>query len=326
MRKIDIEGWALKIIDQVLAGQSTEDSRVELKAKWPDPQKAARRIAAHANTAGGEPILWLIGVDEKGKSVIGASNLDKAEWYPAVESCFVELSPDMRDLNIPSNGTTVTALLFDTDRAPFVIKNPAYGKSPDSVEYEVPWRSATGTRSAKRSDLIRLLLPIEAQPEIEVLNGSLHVNIDGKEGPLPTNQLIWKLSLDLYFAPRNRDRIVIPFHKCEASFEVRGIIPLTPFSFFSIGPQVTFSPETRSLDSLSATMTKTNAELIVDGPGEIRLIASTTTEFFEGCLDSDIRLVINFSAINSDRPVVIDRKFSPSGDNKWELSLEGDKQ
>jgi hypothetical protein len=53
----EIGRWALRAIDQVEAGQPNEDFRVELKSQWPaDFQKAARRVAGHANAARSEPV------------------------------------------------------------------------------------------------------------------------------------------------------------------------------------------------------------------------------------------------------------------------------
>jgi hypothetical protein len=73
MKSYEIEDWALQIIDQVVNNKPNEDSRIELKTGWIDSKKAARRIAGHANSCQGEPILWLIGVDEKSQSVPGVS-------------------------------------------------------------------------------------------------------------------------------------------------------------------------------------------------------------------------------------------------------------
>src|SRR5437879_2012436 len=64
MKSAQIEAWILRIADRIKGGKPLEDSRVEIKAEWTDPIPAARRIAAHANAAGGEPILWIIGIDE----------------------------------------------------------------------------------------------------------------------------------------------------------------------------------------------------------------------------------------------------------------------
>jgi hypothetical protein len=92
MNKTQIEAWALSIIDRVRADQPIEDSRVELKSEWIEAVKAARRIAGHANAARGEPILWLIGVDEE-KGVVGAKQEELANWYSAVQNQFDELAP-----------------------------------------------------------------------------------------------------------------------------------------------------------------------------------------------------------------------------------------
>ena len=73
MKALAIESWALRVLERVGNRQSVEDSKVELKAKWPDPVKAARRIAGHANAARGESILWLIGADEKQGVITGAN-------------------------------------------------------------------------------------------------------------------------------------------------------------------------------------------------------------------------------------------------------------
>ena len=85
MRNHEIEAWALGIIDRVIQKQPIEDDRVELKAEWPDALKAARRIAGHANAARGEPILWLIGVDEKAGAIPRANALNCLR-FPDVHS------------------------------------------------------------------------------------------------------------------------------------------------------------------------------------------------------------------------------------------------
>jgi hypothetical protein len=88
MKKHDIEAWTLRVIDRVNSNQPTEDSRVELKSRWPeDPRRVARQIAGHANAAHGEPILWLIGVDQHA-GVVGAEQVKVANWYPGVEAEF----------------------------------------------------------------------------------------------------------------------------------------------------------------------------------------------------------------------------------------------
>lgn len=69
LRRYEVEAWVLRIVEDVLARRLSEDHVVELKTDWPgDWPKAARRIAAHANSARQQPILWIIGLDEKARA------------------------------------------------------------------------------------------------------------------------------------------------------------------------------------------------------------------------------------------------------------------
>ena len=209
MRLVQIENWALDVINSVDAGHPSEDARVELKAEWIEAQKAARQIAGHANAARGDPILWLIGVDQK-RGVTGANHNELANWYPRVVAEFDGIAPTMVDVNVPYRERTVVALLFETDRAPFVVKNRAYGaEAGSSIAFEVPWRDGTSTRTANRSDLIRLLVPLLFLPEVEVLSGELALSVHDKYQ--------YYLRMRLYVVPQDGSSVVIPFHQCEVT-------------------------------------------------------------------------------------------------------------
>ena len=130
MRLIQIEAWTLAIIDRVNSKSPIEVFRVELKSEWPQPQKAARQIAGHANAARGESILWLIGVDED-KGVTGATHEELANWFVSIQAEFDGIAPSMIDINIPIDGKTIVALYFETDQAPYVVKNPSFGKKKE---------------------------------------------------------------------------------------------------------------------------------------------------------------------------------------------------
>ncbi|HET6977881.1 MAG TPA: hypothetical protein VFI24_16245 [Pyrinomonadaceae bacterium] len=159
MRNSEIERWTLEIIRRVENHQPVEDSRVELKRQWPtEHSKAARRLAGHANAARGERILWLIGVDEQA-GAIGADYQEASDWLNRLFSNFDQLSPNVYALNVPTNsGRTVVALVFETARAPFVVRNPHFGsRSDDPISLEVPWRKGTEIRTATRADLLLLL-------------------------------------------------------------------------------------------------------------------------------------------------------------------------
>jgi hypothetical protein len=129
MLKHQLEGWALDVLDRVASGGRLEDSRVEIKREWPDPVEAARRIAGHANAARGAPILWLIGVDEKARTIPGADYKELANWFPRLQSQFDELAPSLQDLNVPYKGVTVIALISKLTGHRLWSRIPAEGPS-----------------------------------------------------------------------------------------------------------------------------------------------------------------------------------------------------
>ena len=214
MKLNEIESWALRVLERVEKHSPIEDSLVELKVEWVEPSKAARRIAGHANAARGESILWLIGVDEK-KGVIGANHQELSNWFSAVQSHFDGITPELLTVNVSYKEKTIAALCFDTTRAPFVVKNPAFGKATgEPVEWEVPWREGTKTRSASRNDLVLLLSPLSKLPKIEILDADMCLT----SGPKPYFHFV----LIAYVVPLGSQPITFPFHKCTAYFNAGG--------------------------------------------------------------------------------------------------------
>ena len=207
MRAIEIESWALRVIDSVKDLRQTEDTKVELKAEWPAPKNAARRIAGQANSALGDPILWLIGVDEKRGAIVGADMNDFSDWWQQVCVEFDELAPVLTELAMPVDGKTIVALQFDTDRAPFVVKNPDGGR----VQREVPWRDGTSVRTARRSDLVRMLLPMQHLPAVEVVACFLCYRVAKAAEHFDVTV---QLRASLYVIPAQGERAVIPWRKC----------------------------------------------------------------------------------------------------------------
>jgi hypothetical protein len=298
MRSPQIESWALSIIDRVESGQPLEDYRVELKSAWIPPEKAARRIAGHANAARGAQILWLIGIDEK-NGVTGAEHQELANWYAGVKAQFDGLAPSLIDLNIPVRDKTVVALLFETDRAPFVVKNPYHGKERGEVaELEVPWRENTSIRSATRADLLKLLSPLQALPILEVLKGTLRtkeVIIDGRR------KLSWKLGVELYVETSGEDRITIPFHRCEAEFQVPKSLGWTCFSGVHLQP-----PPSQSL-----TIEATPDEVFIKGPGKLILKAWLTNESVQANPKSNAHIRISLLPIKAEHAISLELVLFP---------------
>ncbi len=270
MNRVEISAWALNIIERVEKGQPFEDSVVELKSEWPkDPAEAARQIAGQANAARGAPILWLIGVHQR-KGVVGVLYEELSTWWPQVRALFDEqLAPAMQDVNVPLSGKTVVALLFETDYAPFVVKNPLYNKPGEKtwIKFEVPWRVGTSTWSATRADLLRLLVPRQRLPDVEVLSGELRVQ---RQETSPEVNWLWNLEMGLYITPSTKELVCIPFHRCAVALEIEGM--QLSFDKVRLTPPYTWGPDAVPL---SRTIEGTEREVLVHAPGELKLHAGT---------------------------------------------------
>ena len=166
MTSQELEVWTRKIVDTALSGQHTEDSRIELKSEWPEPEKAAHRLAAHANAAGGSPILWIIGVDETARALTNPAPTERANWITSVASFFDGYPPTLlTDVNMIIHDKSVVALYFETEHgAPYVVKHATGGSYPERV---VPWREGTRTRAARRHELLRILVPKRSLADLE---------------------------------------------------------------------------------------------------------------------------------------------------------------
>jgi len=277
MTKQEIEFRVIDIIERVLKKQPVEDDTVELKSEWIEPAQAARRLAAHANCARGIPILWIIGLDET-RGLIGADMNEVSNWYNAIKSRFDEGIFTNLDkcLNVPYSGKTVVALLFETDRAPYVIKNEAGGQ----IAREVPWRKGNSTDSARRSDLIKLLAPLQKNPIFEILGGSIVLTT-----LKPSNKKQFKLHLDLYITPRTSDLLVIPNHRCKANLLLPSTQTKISFDHIRLHAPIGFDFNSGRMDitkmkivEKSFTIQSTPNEIVVRGPGTMILETEAEVE------------------------------------------------
>jgi hypothetical protein len=303
LRLSQLEAWALSICDRISREVPLEDSRVELKAIWPDPAKAARRLAGHANAARGEPILWLIGVDEQ-RGAVGVVSGDTASWLSQIASHFDGIAPAAIDLVVPVADRQVVALLFDTTRAPFVVRNVSHGQpGGGAVEREVPWREGAAVRSARREDLIRLLVASQRTPLVETRGARCSVKRTKHREDFVFE---WDLFVKLYLVPFTDDRIVYPFHRCQVAL----VEPVTDRTVFDIAPSLSVPTRRTSgfagstEESLSATMESTTSELIVFGPGAVELRNFPGTPLLDLTDLHRLRVDLHLLAIHSDVPIV----------------------
>lgn len=270
MKSQELENRVLQIAAAAVRGEQIEDSRIELKSDWPDAKKAARRLAAHANSARSDWILWVIGLDEKGRSVRPAREAGFTEWWAKVAAEFESVSLDPQVLSVACDGGTVVALFCPTDRAPYVVRNPDGG----AIQFEVPWRVSNDVRSATRAQLLTLLVPLSSVPSVELLGGVLSATY--KDGPQGSGQRrgATDVRVSLYVTPQRQERIVFPFHRCRARVQFSDS-PAVDLGGLSIHPDFgyTKSGVGGKRESYSPNAEVSQTEVILDGPTRLTLSA-----------------------------------------------------
>ena len=261
MRKQEIALWAMEACQRVHRGVRNEDSRIEFKTTWPEAKKAARRVGGHANSMRGEPILWIIGIDETSGVVGLTESRDPGDWYAMMRSVFDGVAPELGGaVNFDFDGKVLCALQFETDAAPYVVKNQA---GEGGVQFEVPWREGTLLRSAKQHELLRLLLPLQSLPSFEVLSATVVARGSGE------TTVEWSAELEVFVEPPQGRVVTVPFHRMEVIVHPNA----------GDGSQVTLTLDKRMVAlgeyTLLDTMRiwATSSEAVIGCPGRIRLTA-----------------------------------------------------
>lgn len=305
MKRHEIESLAREIIDRVKVGQRVEDQLYELKADWPDHADAALRIAAHGNAARGESVLWLIGVDEN-RGVTGASAVDPATWYPQIERHFDGHAPEMRPVNFSVEGRSVVALLFGTERAPFVVKNPKGGYP----EFSVPWREGTRLRAAKRDELLRILSPLQRLPSFDVLGAAVERIVpESTRNQVDVREHLWGAALKVFVNLKGEKRIVIPFYRCSGELT---FIPQQNFRH-------SFDKVYMQPFSKSSTIVASDTEVRLDDAGALRMVGELRVPLMGGRPGGEAHVTFNIYTTDVDRPAIIDLTIPLRSDlRQWE--------
>lgn len=223
MRKIEIETWAIRVLDSLRPNERVEDHFVELKREWLPAKQLARSLAGHANSAHGDNILWIVGADEKQGAVLGAPHEELANWWPQMEAEFADkVTPEMIPVRMSYKSEPVTAMLFKTDRAPYVVRNPSFGfVAGHSIEWEIPYRSGTKLRSATRNEMITLLSPHLNLPRCELRAAEVKL----KEPALKDRWVqMCEIKAEFYLLPQDDRPIALDDDESSVSIEFPGII------------------------------------------------------------------------------------------------------
>ena len=212
LKQSDIE---LRVHNALIALKkgTAEDDLVEFKGAWKDPILAARQLAGSANQAAGEPVYWVFGVDGSGGD-IDLSSHDPADWWLRVMSRFDGQEPELiahRSVEIQPGGTA-NAFVIGTDAAPYVVKSTKL----DDDRLEIPIRTATATRSATRSQIMRMLAPSIRVPILDVLDAYIVAYYPKEEQGIRVRG-----EIDVFFDyPTNRDAATLPAHLATAVFHM----------------------------------------------------------------------------------------------------------
>lgn len=297
MRSHEIEFRALRAIEGLQKNIPPPEAAVAVFQKWPKPgPAAARRLAAHANTARGRDLLWVIGVAANGK-LVGADLKAFPDWWAQMLPYFESLAPEVTPLNVPSGERKVVALHIQTERAPFLFsKDPARG-----ISAEVPWLEAGMVRSARRSELIALLSPLQDLPNFEILDAELSAWQPHHSPYGPKVAFRWTLDATVYVVPKGESRVVVPFHRCRSAIGFSGT------SFKSDGTELTLTP-----DKASTAVRATESALLIEGLGRFFLFCCGQATEPDLPLDRAAILQFDFFPTGAERSTTVQAECLPS--------------
>lgn len=214
-------------------------------------------------------MLWLIGVEEV-SGVVGANPRDMATWWSQVKSEFDGQVPYILDVSLSLATGIVVALIFETDRAPFVVRNTVHGlPGGGPVAREVPWREGTSVRSATRSDLLRLLTPTSELPALEIFKAEASLWPNAENGNILT------VTLTVYAVVSLGAAVVLPNHQAHGTFHLaeQGISGDLETSLAAASQSPSFGRRNLS-DSWTHTVHQGDRQVLLEGPGFFRFIGS----------------------------------------------------
>ena len=292
-----LEYRALSLLEALRSGRilADADATAAVYRSWPRPPVvAARRLAAQANAARGRDVLWLVGVDSIGLGP-GADHSNCNDWLNAVLPFFDGLAPQVTALKIPLTpaagkrpATTMSALLVETSRTPFVVR----GGGRKGV-LEVPWSDLAGgpIRHAGRLELIKLLTPLQDLPQLEILEAELTFYKNAHASYSNKATFRWTLDGSLYLLPNGDGRVIIPLHRCRGSLAGT---EQTPFS--AAAADINFTA-----DKNSPSVRLTDSAILVEGLGRVFVYCSGSTNQPELPLQQPLSFLIDLVPAGSER-------------------------
>jgi hypothetical protein len=191
------------------------------------------------------------------------------------------------------------------------VKNPSHGsQGAGPVSLEVPWREGTSTRSATRSDLIRVLVPLAQMPTVEVLTGYLRANL------VAQGSLGWYLEMQLYIVASSQSQIVFPFHKCSVWVGIPDERRQVTLNKVYIESYPKPAPGTPS----SLTVRSSQTEAIIESVGMVKVSGYGVSVIAGGNIGDSAKITIHLVQAHDARPIIITHHLSSSGTDHEEIS------
>lgn len=201
----------------------------------------------------------------------------------------------MDDIAVGRESKVLHALLFETDRAPYTVYVPGPDGNPTD-RLEVPYRVAAGTRSARREDLLRILVPKAAQPSLEILKCNIVDRLARLEKALAVEVV-------MYCTPGSAAVVALPAHKLQAEL-------------FSNGSPLAVRAEDISV---STSGLKGPTEVLISAPSSLYLWLHFRGEHLTLDGVSQLKLVFRWTPGGGDTPAVAETTLLHVGGGEWRV-------
>jgi hypothetical protein len=203
-----------------------------------------------------------------------------------------------------------------------------YGHGGVVISREVPWRDATGLRTATREDLLRLLVPVAMLPTFELMSGHVDVRIRkaGEHSVLG--------SLTVYVEPSTPDRLIVPDHRSEIFVTSDGG---TEVCHLTVMAQPGGSPEygipKPDSDKRVKTIERGMDQVIIHSAGQLvvsweEALASNVVSRLKPLGQETLYVEVRLRPVGADVPAVIGATMQPTdprsrNELSWNLEIGG---
>jgi hypothetical protein len=206
----------------------------------------------------GQDIVWIIGIDDDAGVIVGAEKEEVGDWYAQVCRYFDQAAPELSLTRVTSyKDRSVVALLFDTSAYPYVVTK---GDKKGAFEREVPMREGTRTRSARRSEIVRLFSLEREGRTIEITHCTVEAELYPWQPPSGGEFFWWHMRIHGFAVAGDGNELFLPARDTRIAIDVPG--GYNPVEFIS---GHFLDPGPRNL-----TVKKSDNDLIITHAGRFR--------------------------------------------------------